>query len=179
MKIREGKALAFDRDVLKRIGNGERIAGISAILLFVFMFSGWFGSKDSGELRFFSVDHTAWEALDYIPIILVAAIMAALSVVALRLAHPTSEFSVLGDAAVAILGIASALLILFRIVDPPNFGSFREIWGTVTIEGTVQFPIVLALFAAVGIAFGGYRSMREEGVSFADLRARRGHSPSR
>jgi hypothetical protein len=63
---------------------------------------------------------------------------------------------------VAVLGIVSVLLILFRILDPPNFGSFREIWGTVTIEGTVQFPIFLALLAAAGIACGGCLAMREE-----------------
>lgn len=33
------------RVVLDRLSNGERIAGISAILLFVFMFFHWFGVK--------------------------------------------------------------------------------------------------------------------------------------
>lgn len=147
---------------LNRLSNGEKIAGVSAVLLFVFMFFDWFGSKDSGELRLFSVGHTAWEALDYIPIVLVISIIGALSVVVLRLIS-TDEPSVRAHAVVAVLGFVSALLILFRIVHPPNFGSFREVFGPVTIEGTVQFPIFLALSAAAGIAFGGYRAMREEG----------------
>jgi hypothetical protein len=54
------------------------------------------------------------------------------------------------SATVAILGLISALLILIRIIDPPDFGSFREVWGTVTIEGTVQPPMFLALLAAMG-----------------------------
>jgi hypothetical protein len=134
------------------------------------MFLDWFGNEDSGELHLFSVGHTAWEALDYIPIVLVIAIIAALSAVALKLTR-AAESSLAN--VVAILGIASVLLILFRIVEPPNFGSFREVWGTVTIEGTVQFPIFLALLAAVGIAAGGCQAMREEGVSLASLRALR------
>lgn len=50
------------------------------------------------------------------------------------------------------------LLILFRIVDPPTFG----VEETITSEGTVQISIFLALSAAAGIAFGGWRAMREE-----------------
>jgi hypothetical protein len=66
---------------------------------------------------------------------------------------------------VAVLGAVSVLLILFRIVDPPNFGSLRDAFGTVPIEGTVQFPIFLALASAVRIASGGYLAMREQGSS--------------
>lgn len=147
---------------LGRLSNGERIAGISAILLFAFMCLHWFGSKDSGELRLFSVDRTAWEALDYIPIILLITIVVTLAAVVLRPPNPVRKSPIPINAVVAILGIVSVLLILFRILDPPNFGSFREIWGTITIEGTVQLPIFLALFAAAGIAFGGCLAMREE-----------------
>jgi amino acid transporter len=146
---------------LRRLSDGVNIAGGAAILLFVSMFFDWFGSKDSGELRLFSVGRNAWEALDVIPIILMVAIVAAL-VVALRLTDSAHELPVSANAVVAILGGVSALLILFRIVDPPDFGSLRDTFGTVPIEGTVQPPIFLALVAAVGIAFGGYRALREE-----------------
>jgi hypothetical protein len=74
------------------------------------------------------------------------------------------------NAVVASLGLLSVLLILFRIVDPPDFGSE----GILQFEGTVQTPMFLALLAAVGIALGGCLAMREEGISLADLRARRG-----
>jgi hypothetical protein len=142
---------------------------VSAILLFVFMFFDWFGNKDSGALKLFSVGHSAWEALDYIPIVLMVAIVVALGVVVLRLSDTAYEPPVPANPVVAILGTVSALLILFRTVNPPNFGSFREVFGPVTIEGTVQFPIFLALGAALGIAVGGYLATREEGSSFADL----------
>jgi hypothetical protein len=78
---------------------------------------------------------------------------------------------------VAVLGIVSVLLILFRIVDPPNFGSEEntQLEGVVfQFEGTVQLPMFLALAAAAGIALGGCLAMRGEGISLADLRVRRG-----
>ncbi len=148
---------------LGRLNNGERIAGVSAILLFAFMCLHWFGTKDSGELRLFSVDRNAWEALDYIPIILLITIVVALAAVVLRPPDPVSKPPIPVNAVIAILGVVSVLLILLRILEPPNFGSFREIWGTITIEGTVQFPIFLALFAAAGVAFGGCLALWEEG----------------
>jgi hypothetical protein len=155
------------------LSKGERIASISAILLFVFMFFHWFGSKDSGELRFLSVGRNAWEALDYIPIVLLITIIVTLAVTALRLIGGIHKRGIPVNALVAVLGLISVLLILFRIIEPPNFGSFREIWGNITIEGTVQFPIFLALTAAVGVAFGGCLAMREEGIFFSRLRPRR------
>jgi hypothetical protein len=59
------------------------------------------------------------------------------------------------------LGLVSVLLIVVRIVDPPVF----DVEPTITTEGAVQFPIYPALLAAAGIAYGGFRAMREEGVS--------------
>jgi hypothetical protein len=160
---------------LGRLSNGERISGISAILLFIFMFLHWFGSKDTGELRLFSVGRNAWEALDYIPIVLIITIIATLAMVVLRLTNGVHRPSIPINLAVAVLGIISVALILFRVVDPPNFGSFREIWGTITIEGTVQFPIFLALFAAAGVAIGGCLAMREEGISLSGLARQQDH----
>jgi uncharacterized membrane protein len=111
---------------LRRLSNGERIASVSAILLFVFMFFHWFGSKDSGELRLFSVGRSAWEALDYIPIVLLITIIATLAVAALRLANAVHKPRVPVNAVVAILGIVSVLLILFRIVEPPTSAPSRK-----------------------------------------------------
>lgn len=160
---------------LDRLSNGEKIASISAILLFVFMFFHWFGVKaiNTSNLLFAiqSVESgkSAWEALDFIPIVLVVTIFATLAVAALRLANAVRRPFVPINASVAILGLVSVLLILFRVVDPPVFLVER----TVTYEGTVQPPIFLALVAAAGIAFGGYWAMREEGASLGHLRAPR------
>ncbi len=162
---------------LGRLSNGERISGISAILLYVFMSLDWFAVKSFRgpnplliELRGPETGQSAWEALDVISVVLLFTIITALAVAALRSKDAIHRPPVPVNAVVATLGTVSVLLILFRIVDQPNFGSE----GILQLEGTVQLPMFLALLAAAGAAFGGCLAMREEGISLSDLRTGRG-----
>jgi uncharacterized membrane protein YhaH (DUF805 family) len=153
---------------LNRLTLGEKIAGISAILLFVFMFFDWFGRKVSG-VSGFSGEVTggadsAWQALAVIPAFLMLAIVVALAVAVVRLTDADLEFSLSLNAVVAGLGALAVLLILFRIVFPPDLGSF----GGVPIDVTRELGAFLGLLAAAGIAYGGYSAMRREGLTFAD-----------
>lgn len=145
---------------LRSVGNGERLSVVSSILLCVLMFFDWFGTQGSGGLQLFSVGRNAWQALDYLPIVLVIAIMASLGVVVLRLSD-TSVEPVTAELVVAILGAASAAMILFRIIQPPDFGTVNGPLGGATIEGVVRLPIFLALAAALGIALGGCLAVAE------------------
>jgi hypothetical protein len=147
---------------LGKLGSGEKIAGGSAIELFAFMFLDWFGFKTSDSTFVLSgVRRSAWEALDYIPIVLVIAIIAALGLVALRHFASSSAVLISANAVVAILGIVSAGLIILRIINPPNFGTIGGPFFPATFEGTVQLPVFFALVAAGGIALGGFLGMRE------------------
>jgi hypothetical protein len=152
---------------LGRLGSGERIAAVSAILLFVLMFFHWFGVKavNTSNLLFaiqaVGPGKSAWEALDYIPIVLLIAVIAALLVAAMRLTNAAKRPLVPLNAIVTALGVVSVLPILYRIVDPPVF--YTE--PTITVEGAAQLPIFLALFAAAGIACGGCLAMRDEARS--------------
>ncbi len=151
-----------------KLNTGEKIAAISAVLLFIFMFFTWFGVEVSGAGAFSGsvpgAGGDAWDALEFIPVILVIAIVAAIGVAVLRLTDSAYEPPISMNAVVTVLGGLSVLLILFRIVDPPSFGSF----GGVSVDGTVEFGIFLGLLAAAGIAYGGYLAMKEEGASFGD-----------
>jgi hypothetical protein len=150
-----------------KLNTGEKIAGVSAVLLFIFMFFTWFGVEVSGSEGFSGevpgAGGSAWDALDFIPIILVITIVAALINVFLRLSDSEYEPPVSMNVAVTVLGGLSVLLVLFRIIDPPSFGSF----GGVSVDGTVEFGIFLGLLASAGIAYGGYRGMQEEGSTFS------------
>jgi hypothetical protein len=152
---------------LDKLNTGEKIAGVSAVLLFIFMFFDWFGVEISGEggtVSFGSgAGGSAWDALDFIPIVLVITIVVALINVFLRLSDSDYEPPVSMNVVVAVLGGISALLVLFRIVDPPGFGTF----GGVSVDATLEFGIFLGLITAAGIAFGGYKAMQEEGSSFS------------
>jgi hypothetical protein len=150
-----------------KLNTGEKIAGVSAVLLFVFMFFTWFGVEVSGSTGISGevpgAGGSAWDALEFIPIILVITIVVALINVFLRLSDSEYEPPVSMNVAVTVLGGLSVLLVLFRIVDPPSFGSF----GGVSVDGTLELGIFLGLLASAGIAYGGYKAMQEEGSTFS------------
>ena len=149
-----------------KLSTGEKVAAVSGILLFIFMFFDWFGVSISGggETINLGGGGNAWDTLDFIPIVLLIAVVAAVGVAVLRLIDSTWEPPVSMNAVVAALGGLSVLLILFRIIDPPSFASI----GGVSAEGSVKFGIFLVLIAAAGIAYGGYLAMKEEGTSFGE-----------
>jgi hypothetical protein len=161
---------------LNRLSRGEQIAALSAVLLFIFMFFDWFGVEVSG-VPGFSGDvagggGSAWDALDVIPLFLMAAIVVAIGVAVIRLTDADFEPPISLNAVVAALGALAVLLILYRIVDPPGGGGTG--FEGVEVDTTLKLGIFLALVAAAGIAYGGYSAMREEGMTFADVGDRLG-----
>jgi hypothetical protein len=157
-----------------RLSTGEKIAGVSAILLFIFMFVDWFSvdvSTSAGSLAFSaSAGGSAWDALDTIPIFLMIAIVAAVGVAVVRLTDAVFEPAISVNAVVAALGGLAVLLILYRIISPPDAGSAPG----VSVDVSPAIGIFLGLIAAAGIAYGGYRAMQEEGTSFGDVGDRLG-----
>lgn len=153
-----------------KLSTGEKLSAVSALLLFVFMFFDWFGVEVSGVPGFggdvSGAGGSAWDALDMIPIFLMLAIVAAIGVAVIRLTDADLELPVSLNAIVAALGGFAVLLILYRIVDQPGGGSD---FSGVEVDVTLKLGIFLAFAAAVGIAYGGYRAMEEEGVTFGDV----------
>jgi len=130
------------------------------------MFFAWYGSEVSGqvaEIEFEGSGGTAWQALEGVSLVLALTVVVAVGAVALRVAGSGWKPAVPLNAAVAVLGGLSTLLVLARILVPPDFGTL----GGVAVEATPRLPIFLSLGAAFGVAYGGYRAMREEGSSFA------------
>jgi hypothetical protein len=161
---------------LDKLSTGEKISGVSAILLFVFMFFDWFGAKVSGIPGFsgdIEAGGSAWDALDVIPLFLMLAIVVAIGVAIVRLTDADLEPPISMNAIVAALGGLAVLLILYRIIDPPN----SDAVAGVGIDITLKLGIFLSLIAAGGIAYGGYSAMREEGLTFSDQADRLGGGP--
>jgi uncharacterized membrane protein YhaH (DUF805 family) len=154
---------------VERLSTGEKIAGVSAILLFIFMFFDWFTAEVSVSSGSFvgsaSAGGSAWDALEVIPIFLVIAIVAAVGVAVVRLTDADFEPSISMNAVVALLGGLAVVLILYRIIDKPGGGSLAG----VSVDVSPAVGIFLGLIAAAGIAYGGYRAMQEEGASFGEI----------
>lgn len=148
-----------------RLSNGEKIAAGAALQLLVFMFLDWFRGENP-DVLLFGVERNAWEPLGFIRIVLATTIAVALGVAVLRLTNAVRQSPLWAHALIVILGAVSTFLILFRILYPPDLGSLRDVSGIVVIEGTVQLAAFLGLLAAAGVAFGGWRALQEDGVSF-------------
>lgn len=136
--------------------------------LFVIMFTSWYGSEVSGqagEIRFegAGAGGSAWQTLDLISLWLMLTVAVTIGAGLLRVAGSKWKPAITPAAAVAVLGGISSLLVLFRILVPPSFGTL----GGVEVDATLHLGVFLGLAAAVSIAHGGYRAMREEGSSFA------------
>jgi hypothetical protein len=160
---------------LDRLRSGEAIALVAAILLFVLMFLDWFGTKatTSGEplggVISAAAGGNAWQTLDVIPLFLMLAIVVAVGAALLRVTGSDWKPAIPPAAAVTVLGGVAALLILIRIISPPSpSGAFSELG----MESTLKLPIFLALVAAIGIAYGGWRAMGQDGTSFAGIAKR-------
>lgn len=150
---------------------GEAIACCAASTLFVLMFFHWFGveARNTSNLLFevqsVEAGKSAWDALSVVPAVLTINVVCVLGLSAIRLLAPVQESVRSLHAAAAILGVVSSLMILYRIVNPPVFGAET----TITFEGTVQLPIVLAFLAAVTMALGSLIASTKMGGMLAGM----------
>lgn len=155
---------------VNRLGRGEKIAAVSAIalLLIMFIFS-WFGLDAQGGIDLGGAN--AWESFGLIDLILFITVVAAIALAAMRANAQSVELPVSPAAIVAGLGILSVILVLFRIISPPDFGlgDLIDVGGN---EVTRKIGVFLGLIAAGGVAYGGYEAMQEQGTSFAAERDR-------
>ena len=155
---------------LERLNRGEATAMVASIALFVLMFLGWYGTEISGQVGRISYGGlgeptTAWDSLGWVAAVLALTIAAGVGAAVLRLRGSRMRPAIPANAVVAVLGGLSTILVLYRILNPPDFGAI----GGVTVEPTPRLPAYLGLVAAAGIAYGGYRAMGQRGSSFAQI----------
>ncbi|HEX5990770.1 MAG TPA: hypothetical protein VFY75_11240 [Solirubrobacterales bacterium] len=151
---------------MDRLSTGEKIAGGSAVLLFIFMFFDWFKVDIEGGEGLFSVSigGSAWEAFSYTDLFLLLTIIVVVAVVVIRLSDALVEPPVSLNAVAAVLGAVSVLLIIYRIIDPPG-----DTGGLSGVDINPAIGAFLGLIAAAGITYGAYRAMQEEGTSFGEI----------
>ena len=156
---------------INRLSLGDKIAGGSAIaLLLIMTIFKWFGLEVESNVAGFGVSDSlnAWKSFSFIDIILLVTCLTALGMVYMRASdtHVDLPFSI--SVAVAALGALSTLLILFRIISPPDFETGGVDVAGVDINNTREIGAFIGLIAAAALTYGGFRAMDEDGTSFQD-----------
>lgn len=157
----------------RRLRRGEAIAAGSAIVLLASTFLQWFGAEPGPYntlqlIVLLGYGGTAWQSLDVLPWFLLVVVLVSLGTAALSLRGSRWRPALPPNAAVAVLGGLAALLVLLRLVFAPDYGAIEHI----SIESNIELGAWLALAAACGIAYGGYRALGEAGDSFAAIAER-------
>jgi hypothetical protein len=155
---------------LGKLRRGEWIAAAGGLLLLIALFFfDWYSAGTSvtlplGTTVSVSGNFGAWDGEGFFGFIANLIILAAaVSGVGLAVVTATSRTIALPVAASAItaaLGIGAVLMVLLRMLFQPGPNDLVSL----------KFGILLALIAAVIVAYGGWVGMQEEGTSFGAAR---------
>ncbi len=159
---------------ISRLRRSDRVIGGSAIafLIFLFIFK-WYGGSASSSIGGvgFSSSANGWHTFTNSRWIWLITIIVALGAVAVSAGVFKFESPVQLGTVVAGLGALSTVLILYRIIHHPSGGVSGSIGGVhYSSSYGIKIGIWLGLIAAVGVTYGGYVAMREEGTSLAGVR---------
>ena len=153
-----------------RLTQGEKIAGASGIALILIMFIFELVRpqvhRRAKRFGFQSGVTNAWGSYSFIDIVLFLTVAAAIGLALISASQTEVGLPVAASAVVAGLGILSVVLIVFSIISPPDFGADRV--GSSASTNTRKIGVWLGLIAAIGVAYGGWRAMQEEGTSFGE-----------
>jgi hypothetical protein len=134
-----------------RLSQGQLLAAIAAIALFIISFLPWFGVSGAvtvgGTTIGGSQNFSLWEIENPLDIYLLIVILVALVPAVLALMGDGAD-APMASMATALLGGVGTLLILYQVFDTPGITD-RKI------------GLFLGLIACAGIAVGGYLSMQE------------------
>jgi hypothetical protein len=154
-----------------RLTQGEKIAGVSGIALFLIMLIfKWFGVKvTGGGLTLEGETRNAFGAYGFFDIVLFVTVAAAIGLALISASQTEVGLPVAASAVVAGLGILSVVLIIISIISPPEWSVAGVDIGDVPgADVTRKIGVWLGLIAAIGVAYGGWRAMQEEGTSIGE-----------
>lgn len=140
-----------------KLGVGETIAGISGLLLFIFLFLPWYGIDSIGGFGIDGTDVSAWEAFSFIDVLLFLVAIVVVGLVLVQLAETTPDLPRPPAQIVTVAGAVALVLILFRLIVAPGVDGDLGL----DVDLGRKLGIFLALLAAAGITYGGWRAMNE------------------
>jgi len=135
---------------LSRLRPGDLLAAVGAVALLVVMFLDWYSLEGAVGVR--SIGLTAWQAFGLTDVILAIAALAAIGLAVLTAARRSPALPVAASVVSATLGVVAVVLVFYRILNQPGPNEFVE----------VKLGAFLGFLAAVALAVGAWRSMRDE-----------------
>lgn len=147
-----------------RLRSGEMLAGVAAVVLLVCLFAlPWYGLDSSvatiAQRLGVSTSRTGWESLTTLRWLILITSLAALALVYLQGTRSAPAMPAAFSLIVTVLGVIMALALVYRVlIDVPGANDVvnRQAGG------------FIGLVAAILVAYGGYRSLRQEGVAPVD-----------
>jgi hypothetical protein len=137
----------------ERLRKGELIAGGAAIVLLVVMFLiPCFAIPVPSGGHAASLD--GWQALRTTRWVLLVTVAVALALVVLTATRRAPAVPVAVAMFACLIGDLASLMLLYRVIHHPGLSA--------------RAGIYIGLAAALAVAYGGYRSLRTEGSTFAD-----------
>ena len=126
-----------------RLRRGEVLAGAGAVLLVVFLLAGnWAGSR------------SGWDVLVSLRWLLALTIAGAFGLVLVQSTRRAPAVPVTMSLLVTVLGAISVLALIYRVlINPPAHQ---------------HAAAYLGLLSAIALAYGGYLSLRKEGIARRD-----------
>jgi len=134
---------------MRRLRDGEWIAGGGALALLAAMFTDWYAVRLAPGFG-----ASAWEALSTLDVVLALLAAVPLALVVVQATRDSPSLPVALSVLTTVAAALAALLILCRIVDQPGSNDLVE----------VEPGAWIGLAAAAVAAAGGWRSMRVEAM---------------
>lgn len=143
---------------LRRLRVGEIVAGGSAALLLIFLFvPDWYEVK--GTLRETlsnlggETSWNGWWGLSGLRYLVLVTIIVAFALTYFQAARRVPAIPIVLSVILTVLAGATVIALVYRVASgPPSYGNLLD----------QQAGAYLGLVAGMGIAYGAYRSMREE-----------------
>jgi hypothetical protein len=147
-----------------RLRPGEWIAAAGAILLLVFLFAlPWYAVKapyrPTASLAGVATSRNGWHSLTHLRWLLMATIVTALALAYLQASRRAPALPVSFSVIVSVLAAISVVALIYRVlINVPGPDSVVD----------QRAGAYLGLLSGCAVLYGGYRSMRQEGVAQRD-----------
>jgi hypothetical protein len=156
-----------------RVRGGELIAAVGGVVLLIaLLFLNWYSVEGSIDIGFgdfevsagASTAFNAWDGQGILGtlanLLILAAGLAAVGLALLTAASRTVALPVAASALTTGLGAGAVIMVAGRMMFQPGPNGAIDL----------KFGIFLALLGAIGVAYGGWQAMQEEGTTFEQAR---------